>query len=229
MPDEFMSSLPPPPRKGDKLFDGTPSDWHNNACISYWHDEDGYAYTEGYRRAALRLVEHVNNTGRDQDVLVCPIVFLYRHHIELVLKRIMVGANVILGRELNEVEKKHLGMHRLDLLWQDVKGVIAAFAEKMDWKQLPTEELDGVDDYIYQLVSIDPHSYSFRYATSKKGARSLPKNMKNINLRHFADLMERLASFLDGIDLSTRHVIEAEAELEAMYHSEMMSYLREDY
>ncbi|HID3427534.1 TPA: hypothetical protein ACXE0P_002231 [Klebsiella pneumoniae] len=56
------------------------SDWHNNACLNYMPDH-GTAYTEGYRRAADILIKHIDESGRDQDFLVYPVLFLYRHHM----------------------------------------------------------------------------------------------------------------------------------------------------
>lgn len=41
------------------------SDWHNNACLNYMPDH-GTAYTEGYRRAADILINHIDESGRDQ-------------------------------------------------------------------------------------------------------------------------------------------------------------------
>ncbi|GJH64862.1 hypothetical protein [Escherichia coli] len=69
-------------KKGKTLEPGllaSDSDWHNNACLNYMPDH-GTAYTEGYRRAADILINHIDESGRDQDFLVYPVLFLYRHH-----------------------------------------------------------------------------------------------------------------------------------------------------
>jgi hypothetical protein len=60
--------------------------------------------------------------------------------------------------------------------------------------------MKGVNSYIQQLTDNDPDAQAFRYAVSKKGAASLPPNITHINIRVFADSMERLADFLDGLD-----------------------------
>ena len=161
-------------------------------------DGDPIAYTEGYRRGAVRLVEHIVEKHRDQDFLVYPIIFLYRHHIELALKRMIARTPHLLERPLSDVEKQHLGKHRLDWLWQDLKPILAAIAEAAGWSPLDSADVEGVDDYIRQLSSLDPDSFCFRYWHSKKGSRSLPEDLKHINLRHFADMMERLANYLDA-------------------------------
>ena len=76
-------------------------DWKNNACL---RDGDEYAYREGYRRGAQLLVQAVGESARDQDFLVYPIVFLYRHHIELVLKRVIKQAPYLIERELTKAK-----------------------------------------------------------------------------------------------------------------------------
>src|SRR5262249_34936851 len=118
---------PLPPRKGDALFRDDLRDKLNNACLG-WGGQ--HCYTEGYRRGAQRLVEYVVKTHFDQDYLVYPIIFLYRHHVELALKGIILETANIIGHPLTHEEKKNLGKHRLDLLWQDLKPMWDALRKK---------------------------------------------------------------------------------------------------
>ena len=87
------------------------------ACLNASWGSDQAAYTEGYRRGARLLVEYVAENARDQDFLVYPILFLYRHHIELALKNLVMQAPYLIDRDLTDVEKSRLGKHRLDWLW----------------------------------------------------------------------------------------------------------------
>jgi len=88
---------------------------------------DDYACREGYVRGAQILVRAVGEEERDQDFLVYPIVFLYRHYVELLLKEIIKRAPYLTDRELSEAEKRHLENHRLDLLWNDFKPLMKAY------------------------------------------------------------------------------------------------------
>jgi hypothetical protein len=81
--EESVVGTLPPPRKSDVLF-GSGTDWQVNACINGIDEEA--SYQDGYRRAALHLADYVCDTAKGQDFLVYPIVYLYRHHIELRLK-----------------------------------------------------------------------------------------------------------------------------------------------
>jgi hypothetical protein len=223
--DAEKYATPPPPRKGDKLFRGDLRDWKSNACL---REGDEHAYREGYRRGAQLLVEAVGETARDQDFLVYPIVFLYRHHIELALKRVVKQAPYLIERELTKVEKCHLETHRLDSLWQDFKPMGAAVSKAAGWSELRKEDVEGIDDYIRQIAEVDPGSFSLRYSHSKSGDPSLPSDLTHINLRHFGELMDRLANYLDGLEAAMCHLQDQKQEMEA----EMADYCddyRSDY
>ncbi len=176
MDDELPDLNPPPsPRKGDLLFRGDLPDWWCNACLNVMHGGDDLGYTEGYRRGAQHLVQYVIDNQTDQDFLVYPILFLYRHHIELALKRILRRAPYLIDRNLTAAEEKHLGQHRLDRLWQDFKPMFISICEKAGWRSAETKSnLEGVEDYIRQLVELDPDSMSFRYALSKRVSPCCP-------------------------------------------------------
>jgi hypothetical protein len=225
MDEDDSPSLPP--RKGDLLFRDDLPDWHNNACLNVAWGNDRAAYTEGYRRGAQLLVAHVVEHARNQDYLVYPVIFLYRHHIELALKNIVMQTPHLMERELTDPERSHLGKHRLDLLWTDVKSILRELSNAVEGSELASDEVEGIDDYIAQLSAMDPDSFAFRYAHAKSGTPSLDPELKRINLRHFAELMERLANYLDGIDAALYSLAEGKAEMEAEYRREMSYY--EDY
>ncbi len=82
------NQLPPPPSKHDVLIRPDRSAWQMNACLNFAHDSD-YGYRQGYRRAGFILAEWVNQNGAEQDSLVFPIFHSYRHHVELMLKRLV--------------------------------------------------------------------------------------------------------------------------------------------
>jgi hypothetical protein len=85
-------------------------------------------------------------------------------------------------------------------------------------------DIEGIEDYIRQLSELDGDSFSFRYSHSKRGDPSLPANLKNINLRHFGDLVGRLADYLYGLDEAISWLAETKAEMEGEWASEMAGY-----
>jgi hypothetical protein len=218
MAEEHLT--PEPPRKEDVLFSDAFPDWRNSACLNVAHGGDEHGYSEGYRRGARFLVEHVMEHGRDQDYLVYPIIFLYRHHIELALKNIISQTPYVIDRTLTDAEKKHLGKHRLDLLWQDLKPMFNDICKAAGWGKLNNTDLEGIDSYIRQLTELDPDSFSFRYTCSKAGVPSLPSKLHRINLRHFAELMERLADCFDALDTAVSVLAEGKMEAEAEWRNQ---------
>jgi hypothetical protein len=198
----------PPPRKEDVLFGGG-DDWRANACIAHWHDVE-WAYSSGFRRAGGYLAEHVCNTASDQDVLVYPIVYLYRHHDELVLKAIIKTASALLERELTARDLQKLGSHGLAELWETARPLLDPVCDLAGNAPFPPEDIQGVDSYIRQIHEHDPDGQRFRYATVKgtrDGTRrgpaiptpSLREELTLLNIRDFATAMEKLADYLEGI------------------------------
>ncbi len=161
------------------------------------------------------LVQHIVENARDQDFLVYPVIFLYRHHTELALKHLLDQIPYVIGRDLNPAERQHLNKHRLDLIWQDVKPLLHCVCGAAGWAPFDPADIEGIDDYIRQLSDMDMESFAFRYTRTKKGTLSLPKDLKLINLRHFAESLERLADSLAGLQVAVDHLAEAKAEMEA--------------
>lgn len=194
----------PWPRRGDSLFKSD-DDWWNNACLNWSHDMR-YAYSLGYKRAGDILVEHVSNSESDQDTLVYPIVFAYRHYIELEMKNLIRD-----GRELLGVTSKAQMVHGLDVLWQECRRLL----DKV-WPDGPREDLDAVQECISQLTEVDPTSTAFRYSTDRSDNPSLP-GLTHINLRNLAEIIDRLGSFFDGAGTGISAMLEAKREIENDY------------
>lgn len=128
------------------------------------------------------------------DVLVFPIVSLYRHHIELMLTRLIVKGAPLAKKILTANETGALTMHRLDLLWNTLRPILNTAIPS-----LPDKAFTGIDSYIQQLRQVDPKGESFRYDISKKGKHHLA-DLRHINVRIFAEAMEWLSCNLEGID-----------------------------
>ena len=77
------------------------------------------SYAEAYRLAARRLLEMSSNKEL-RDNYASPVVFLYRHSLELSLKEILINGQKILQLETKpfQPEQEILNMkHDLLLLW----------------------------------------------------------------------------------------------------------------
>lgn len=186
-PDEFeMSDDIPWPERGDRVFKSD-HDWWHNAYLNYMPD-DWELYIMGYKSAADVLVQYVKETRSEQDVLVFPTVFLYRHYIELRLKEMIQNGKRLLD-EAGDFPKHHA----LEKLWAQCRANL----ERID-PRIPERDFEAIDGAINQFCSLDPGSFTFRYPLSKSGQRSLPPELHHLNLRNLAEVMEKIANFLDS-------------------------------
>lgn len=200
----------PRPKKGDVLFTYG-DDWPNNACLNYVKGADAWGlYSVGYRAGAERLAEYVIDQHREQDTLIYPIVFLWRHYVELRLKGLLDSA-----RQLTDQPLKANLDHKVLALWQKLRPLLEAIEPNAD-----TETLDAVEEIVSQFDQVDTDSFAFRYPLSKKGIPSLPSELYHINIRNLTEVMQRVGSFLDSADIMLDVYLEHKAEMESYYPDE---------
>ncbi len=179
-------------KKHLKLFKAG-NDSQTNACVNFMYDMSG-GYIQGYRFAGDILSEYVINRGEKQDYLIYPIAFLYRHHIEILLKDIIRKGSMLLEDKTVPPES-----HSLCDLWSSAKDVIEKIWEDDSYEK----EFKKIEAFLNEFHSIDPKSDGFRYTHrkkdkhSKKPERSLD-GIKIINIRQLYESVKRISDFLDG-------------------------------
>lgn len=193
-------------KKGKTLEPGllaSDSDWHNNACLNYMPDH-GTAYTEGYRRAADILINHIDESGRDQDFLVYPVLFLYRHHLELLIKQI-IGLALALAEDPDKHQYKK-DDHNLNNLWPLAQKLIL----EVDDSYRPSD-FKIVKEVVKALHQADERATDFRYARRNDGIRSL-EGIHYVNTSRFGEKMGEASDLLDGVDNGLRYLLDCKAE-----------------
>ncbi len=203
-----------PPRKSDVLF-GPGIDWQAKACAASGFD--GIIYQDGYRRAALHLVEYLCDKGSEQDFLFCPIIYLYRHHIELALKSIIGGAHSLLDEAVTGKGSDPLTRHDLSELWTLARPLLNAVSKIADNSVFPMDDLEGINSYIRQMHEHDPNGQHFRYPTTRRSIPSLCSGLTSIDIRELSSALEKLADYLEGIDNWVGDLIEAKAGYQAKH------------
>jgi hypothetical protein len=174
------------------------ADWRHDACINQKVIHDFDLYAEGYKTAGDILVRHVIEHSSDQDILVYPIVFLYRQHIELRLKEIIREGSRLLGDSSDFPAK-----HELHILWPIAKGII-----KKIWPQGDSKEEAFIDHFVKEFSAIDSKSDSFRYPENRSGQNPL-ENLSHLGIKHFAEMAERVSIFLYGVSAAITDYSEA--------------------
>jgi hypothetical protein len=186
-------------------------DWEMNAMVG---KADSYAYSEGYRLAGRIVADHAIQNALDVDFLVYPVIFLYRHYVELQLKRLIPTGARLVGQELSEANRKLLQQsHRLNQLWALFEPILQkARQENM---LITPEEIGGLGWYVLQLNEIDPKSEGFRYQVTRSGEPSINNNQHPaLNIGVIAEGMEKLTGYLFGLGEAFDEALEVKSQME---------------
>lgn len=159
-----------------------------------------FGYIEGYKLAPQILYGYVCEENRDQDKLVYPILFLWQHYIEIVLKHLSISF-CLAAFEVPEL-KTH---HRLMDHWRHVRNQIekhygrAANAEAEEW-------YNSVGAIITELCSLTTCDEGFRYPVNRAELSSLDPNFRLIDLANIDQSMTKLGHLFECIttDLENR-------------------------
>jgi hypothetical protein len=144
--------------------------------------------------AANRLANALLDASRFSDYEAYPVVFLYRHALELSLKHIIFRSRLLAAFKFrDDIDVKIRNTHDLEHLSTSVAYLLPSL--------FPEEE--DIDSVIKKIIStcaefseIDPISESYRYPVNKKGLPSSERHQV-VNLRSFANHM---ASILDDLE-----------------------------
>jgi hypothetical protein len=149
-----------------------------------WH-----RYAEGYREAAERV--YASWGALSDDCLIFPLVFLYRHYVELRIKELLQSA--ILHLDLPIDWKRS---HDIASLWRVLSPLLRqAFPDE------PELDLRNAERLIQELAARDSLASEFRYPETKEGKRNL-EDLERIDVVCFIDAMRKLAAFLDGASVA---------------------------
>lgn len=143
---------------------------------------------EGYKSAADLMVQAAANDRPTRDILVFPIIFSYRHFLELSLKYHLATFGPAVG-----IEPKWKS-HYLDTLWSDFLAMLEHYGTKD-----PDEADPVVGEIILEFAKIDPRSDSYRYPVDRQG-NPLPVAYFDLHLPTLADVMQRVAGYFSGCD-----------------------------
>ncbi len=191
MENDFFSY----PKKGDSLFREIARDRHN-VCLDPYISlgplgDNWFKYIAGYKNAADILVESIIDDRSNPDFIAFPIIYLYRHFIELSLKLI-----IRYGYQLFDNQKDHRkgrDGHDIIKLWGYCREIIK--------RRYPNEEyetLDATESIIKEFAIIDLKSSETRYPERKDGNLTM-EGINYINLKNLKEVMEKINNFLGSI------------------------------
>lgn len=179
-----MTEEYPWPEKGDRVFEESsrPGDpWIHPTSVNF------ISYADSYKEAADELVKSAAGSKVKSDTLIFPILYLYRHHIELQMKFI-----IRTWRRLPQEEAPDYKHHRLRDLWQECRSIIE--------KAFPEEEnrdVEVVENVVHELAESDPGSFTFRYPVDKDDEPTIEES-QSIDLANLYEVMAKTSHFFDG-------------------------------
>ncbi|HLO71802.1 MAG TPA: hypothetical protein VK167_13070 [Flavipsychrobacter sp.] len=174
------------PNDYDKIFRDDIGEWRNDALLDYVTNKLSF-YADGYLHGANALVDQCYQDHTLNDILIYPMVFLYRQYIELRLKEIIFGLKYCLGDDPSF--PKH---HKIDILWKDFKFLYKSIGEENN-----SDVLNNGGRLINELSQIDPLSMAFRYPVDKDGNDTI--KLKRISISNLQSVINKLANLLDAI------------------------------
>lgn len=169
-------------------------DWWLNAYA--WPQKEGPTltpspwgrYTYSFREAAESLVARVlNREPGTIDLLLFPILYLYRHYVELATKTYTQELNQLLGRD-HKITHKH-GLGRWKTMFKLVGELISADPPRFE----------DADIMVDELIQVDPDSLAFRYPELKDGSPSAP-DLEYVNIRRLAEGMAHVYEAIGWIE-----------------------------
>lgn len=189
----LMMESSSPQSIGDLFRSG--DNWKLNACVNYIHD-DWSLYAEGFHMGAKALIgEVVKDGGQSIDLLIYPVVFCFRHAIELQLKAAVHWGRRYLGRPSPDYPAGHIlvSSSKGTELWKECRSIA-----KEVWPEGSNDELDDAERILRELEAHDRDGQAFRYPMDTKGERTKAA-LTHINIQEFYEAAERAYRLLDGI------------------------------
>jgi hypothetical protein len=151
------------------------------------------------------------------DYVVFPVVFLYRHYLELRLKELWRASGTLLDEPYEPPTTHHL---------RELWNVVRPRLEKV-WPGYRPQDLEAIQEKIDQFEEFDRKSYAFRYPVDTRG-RSTLQQRKAINLRQLKDNMDGIATVLDGASTGLSQRLDEKHEMLAYNREEADYYAREE-
>jgi len=194
-------------------------------CVGTPEHEFGF-YGEAFHAAGKSLVQQLKNDRRFglggpplDSFRALPIVYMYRHGMELYLKDIILaGAEVLPLRGKARVQFRPT--HKLEVLLRGVAQIFEAFGWDWDFALPHFQTLANFRSIIAELDSVE----EIRYPIRREGGAVLPSNFR-FNLSEFCEILDPVYQVLDGAAYAARGRLESEYEMRA----EARQYAMENY
>lgn len=170
------------PKSGDRLLKPAVDLDRGISFASDSFSRHAHIWT-GYMMAGAALIDVCDEDPQARFFLAYPILYNYRHGLELAIKWIV--------SRYGGQSSPNLEHHNLWRLWIDCREIVGTIGDD--------EALEVVEGVIRQFHQIDPGSIAFRY-WQKKDGRLHPLPEVPVDLDNLRLVMERVDNFFEGAD-----------------------------
>ena len=157
--------------------------------------QEFFFYARSFHNAAKNLAGSAQLDGNSVAAFdVCPVVFMYRHALELHLKALVLGD----GSNFLATKPDRLSIyktHSLSWLAQFVCQIVTALKWEKEFKCAGIENLADFKAFIEEVSSVDPGAGRFRCLIRAEGEHSDPG--RPVSVRELVAKMDALLGLLD--------------------------------
>jgi hypothetical protein len=171
----------------------------SNKTILNWRnvpERDLWLYARSFHSAAKKLAGTFEvDSGPMYDFDPCPVVFIYRHAVELHLKALVLGE----GGNFLATKPDHLSVyktHSVSWLAQFVCQIVIASKWEREFRCEGVENLADFKAIIEEINSVDP-GYAFRCPGKTEVPGSVPSQLA-FSVREFARRMDAILELLES-------------------------------
>ena len=166
-------------------------DWRNVP------EQEFFLYARAFHVAAKKMALALEpDPGPFTSFAVCPVVFIYRHALELHLKALILGD----GSNFLATKPDRMSVyktHSVSWLSQFVCQIVTTLNWEKEFRCEGIETLADFKTFVEDVNSINPGPYSFRYPASTETQDSVENN-STFNVREFGRKMDALLELLDS-------------------------------
>lgn len=159
---------------------------------------------EAYLKAGTKLLESFKGGNGLTDFDAYPIIFLYRHALELFIKDILLMGNkfarALADRVIETPFQQIVSGHRLSRHADKLRKIFAA----VDWKD--DDFRYNWDHFLETIDRIDADSMTFRYTLDKKGNALLESHF-SFNMYEFSSIFKTVLDDFSGACLGLRYML----------------------
>lgn len=205
------------PEANDVLFKSQSGNNFNYATINALkginNEHSLFLLIEGYRNASLKLINELLIVEKGDwlriDSSIYPILFSFRHYLELILKDTIRNYNII----DNKISSDEIGFkkeHSILKLWLVLKSRIIEDYKEKEIYDLCAIENNSIEKMLNEINELDEKSFGFRYPfnTLSKDDKinskisyifeELKIDLNNLNVK-----MNKIINYFEGINTNS--------------------------